>query len=200
MSPHMSQPENGGCLDEPTPADVSAMVRALELARLAAEQGEVPVGAVVYELETGRIIGEGYNLRETDADPSAHAEVVAIRQAARHTGTWRLDGCALVVTLEPCTMCAGLVVNARIGRLVYGAKDPKAGATGSLYAITEDARLNHRVRPISGVMAEESAELLRDFFRARRSRGQTPGHTNNDGSNTAGPEDHHNDNRGSGCA
>ena len=181
----MSQPEPRGGLDEPTPADVSAMVRALELAKQAAEQGEVPVGAVVYELETGRIIGEGYNLRETDADPSAHAEVVAIRQAARHTGTWRLDGCALVVTLEPCTMCAGLVVNARIGRLVYGAKDPKAGATGSLYSITEDARLNHRVRPISGVMAEESAELLRDFFRARRSKGHAPDQS----------DDHHNHNR-----
>jgi len=156
--------------DEPTPADFSAMARALELARLAGELGEVPVGAVVYELASGRIIGEGYNLRETEADPSAHAEVVAVRQAARQVGTWRLDGCALVVTLEPCAMCAGLVVNARIGRLVYGASDPKAGATGSLYSITEDVRLNHRVKPISGVMGEECAELLQNFFRARRKR------------------------------
>ena len=154
----------------PTPTDVRMMERALELARAAAAQGEVPVGAVVYETETGRVLSEGANRRECDADPSAHAEYIAIVRACAEIGDWRLNHCTLVVTLEPCAMCAGLFVNARVGRLVYGATDPKAGATGSLFRLTEDERLNHRVTPIAGVMAGESAALLRSFFRARRSR------------------------------
>lgn len=154
-----------------TELDVEVMRRALGLAREAGEAGEAPVGAVVYETATGRVLGEGFNRREMDKDPSAHAEVLAVRAAARAVGDWRLNRCTLVVTLEPCAMCAGLIVNARVGRLVYGAADPKAGAAGSLMRLTEDARLNHRVVPIGGVMAEESGELLRGFFRERRGRG-----------------------------
>lgn len=154
----------------PTPTDLQMMRRGLELARIAAEQGEVPVGAVVYETSTGRVLSEGANRRECDADPSAHAEYRAIVRACKAIGDWRLNHCTLVVTLEPCAMCAGLIVNARVGRLVFGASDPKAGATGSLYRLTEDPRLNHRVTPIRGVLAGESAAMLRAFFKARRSR------------------------------
>lgn len=151
-----------------TPTDLAMMARALELAQAAAAAGEVPVGAVVYVTAEGRIVGEAGNERERLQDPSAHAEMLALRRAAVAMGTWRLSDCTLVVTLEPCPMCAGLVVNARIGRLVYGCADPKAGACGSLMSITTDARLNHRVTPIAGVMAEQSAALLREFFRQRR--------------------------------
>ncbi len=154
-----------------TAVDVKMMERALELARQAAAMEEIPVGAVVYETDTGRAIGEGHNLRHTNRDPSAHAELIAIRAAAAHAGDWRLSHCTLVVTLEPCPMCAGLIVNARLGRLVYGCADPKAGACDSLMRLTADPRLNHRVEPIGGVMAEESAELLRSFFRERRRAG-----------------------------
>jgi len=144
------------------------MQRALALAAQAAAIGEVPVGAVVYVTATGEVIGEGFNRRETDHDPSAHAEHIAMVRACRARGDWRLNDCTLVVTLEPCAMCAGLIVNARVGRLVYGAADPKAGAAGSLMRLTEDPRLNHRVTPIAGVMAEECGQLLRDFFRKLR--------------------------------
>lgn len=154
----------------PSRTDVGMMRRALELASAAAEQGEVPVGAVVYETGTGRVLGEGSNRRECDADPSAHAEYLAIVRACKAIGDWRLNHCTLVVTLEPCAMCAGLIVNARLGRLVFGATDPKAGAAGSLYRLTEDPRLNHRVTPIRGVLADESSAMLRAFFRERRSR------------------------------
>jgi tRNA(Arg) A34 adenosine deaminase TadA len=145
------------------------MRRALDLARRAAQLGEVPVGAAVYETESGRIVGEGFNRREIDQDPTAHAEVIAIREAAFTLGTWRLTGCTMAVTLEPCPMCAGLIVNARLGGLVYGASDPKAGAAGTLYDLTVDSRLNHCVVPVAGVLAAESAELLSGFFRALRS-------------------------------
>jgi tRNA(adenine34) deaminase len=148
--------------------DVSMMRRALDLARQAAAIGEVPVGAVVYQTATGRVLGEGYNRREADHDPAAHAELIAIRAAAASLGDWRLNACTLVVTLEPCAMCAGLIVNARVGRLVYGAPDPKAGATRSLYRLTADPRLNHRVEPIAGVLEAECAAALKDFFRALR--------------------------------
>jgi tRNA(adenine34) deaminase len=158
-------------LATPTPTDIAMMRRALELARHAAAIEETPVGAVVYETATGVLIGEGHNLRHTNRDPSAHAELIAIRAAAAHVGDWRLNHCTLVVTMEPCPMCAGLIVNARLGRVVYGCADPKAGACGSLFKLTEDGRLNHRVEPISGVMGEESAELLRSFFRERRRSG-----------------------------
>ena len=144
------------------------MRRALELAREAAEAGEAPVGAVVYETATGRVLGEGRNTREAAHEPAGHAEFTAIRAAAAGLGDWRLNNCTLAVTLEPCAMCAGLIVNARVGRLVYGAADPKAGAVESLYQLCQDARLNHRITPIAGVMADESAALLRGFFRARR--------------------------------
>ncbi len=153
------------------PHDEPMMRRALDLARQAAVIGEVPVGAVVYETSTGRVLGEGHNRREIDRDPAAHAELIAMRAAAAALGDWRLSGCTLVVTLEPCAMCAGLIVNARLGRVVFGCADPKAGACGSLYRLTEDARLNHRVEPIAGVLGEESAELLRGFFRERRRAG-----------------------------
>lgn len=144
------------------------MARALERAAEAARAGEAPIGALIYETNSGRILAEARNTREADADPTAHAEVLAIRAAAATLGDWRLNDCTLVVTLEPCCMCAGAIVNARVGRVVYGADDPKAGAAGSLFRLTEDPRLNHRVRPIRGVLASESAALLREFFRARR--------------------------------
>lgn len=154
----------------PTDTDLAMMRRALELAGDAAAIGDVPVGAVVYETATGRVLGEGFNRRHVDKDPAAHAELIAIRAAAAAAGDWRLNGCTLVVTLEPCAMCAGLIVNARLGRVVYGCADPKAGAMGSLMRLTEDERLNHRVTPIGGVMAEESGDLLRAFFRERRGK------------------------------
>jgi tRNA(Arg) A34 adenosine deaminase TadA len=152
----------------PTPRDLELMARALELARHAATLGEIPVGAVVYETATGAVLAEAHNRRHLDKDPAAHAEVLAIREAATKIGDWRLSACTLVVTLEPCCMCAGLIVNARIGRLVYACDDPKAGAVCSLHQLTTDARLNHRVTPIRGVCSEEASQLLRDFFRARR--------------------------------
>ena len=130
-------------------------------------RSEVPVGAVIVG-PGGDVLARAHNQRETDADPTAHAEILAIRAAARALGSWRLEGCTLVVTLEPCPMCAGAVVAARIGRVVYGATDPKAGAAGSLWDIPRDRRLNHRAEVIGGVLAEESAALLHEFFARRR--------------------------------
>ncbi|MEM7229735.1 MAG: tRNA adenosine(34) deaminase TadA [Planctomycetota bacterium] len=157
--------------DKPVHADVTdldrkMMKRAMTLARQAAAQGEVPVGAVVYRGE--EIIAEGFNLREESSDPVAHAELLALSRAGRKLGEWRLNDCTLAVTLEPCPMCAGAMVNARLGRVIYGAKDPKAGACDSLFGIPTDDRLNHRVEVIGGVMAEPCGQLLKDFFRARR--------------------------------
>lgn len=157
----------------PTLHDEAAMARALELARIAAELGEVPVGAVVYRTADGEMLGEGHNLRHTKRDPVLHAEVVAVQAAARAIGDWRLNDCTLVVTLEPCVMCAGVVINARVGRLVYACPDPKAGFCGSLGRLTEDPRLNHRVTPITGLMHEPASELLKSFFRARRAPRET---------------------------
>lgn len=145
----------------------AAMEEALGLAREALTSDDVPVGAVVLGPD-GRVLGRGRNRREADGDPTAHAEVLALREAARALGTWRLAGCTLVVTLEPCTMCAGALVLARVDRLVLGAWDPKAGAAGSVRDVVRDARLNHRVEVVGGVRAEESAELLTTFFRTRR--------------------------------
>lgn len=156
--------------DAPTATDVAMMRRAIDLARTAAARHEVPVGAVVYETASGRVLGEAHNRRHLDKDPTAHAELLAIRAAAANAGDWRLNHCTLVVTLEPCAMCAGLIVNARLGRLVIGCDDPKAGACGSLMSLTEDARLNHRVAPIRGVLADECGALLREFFRDARRR------------------------------
>jgi tRNA(adenine34) deaminase len=131
---------------------------------------DVPVGAVILD-DAGTILARARNRREIDRDPTAHAEILAIRQAARALGTWRLTGLTLVVTLEPCTMCAGAVTAARLGRLVYGAEDPKAGAAGSLWDVLRDSRLNHRPEVIGGVLAGECGALLREFFAARRPRG-----------------------------
>lgn len=144
------------------------MTRALALALDAQALGEVPIGCVIYETGTGRTLAEAFNRREIDRDPLAHAEILAIRAAAHALGDWRLNTCTLVVTLEPCAMCAGAIVNARLGRLVFAAHDPKAGACGSLHTLTQDTRLNHRVEPITGLMADEAGELLRAFFRKLR--------------------------------
>jgi tRNA(adenine34) deaminase len=143
-----------------------AMEEALALARAAGETGEVPVGAVA--LHEGVVVGRGANQRESARDPTAHAELIAIQEAARTLGRWRLSGVTLVVTLEPCAMCAGAMVLARIDRLVYGASDPKAGAVGSLMDLAEDVRLNHRFPVERGVMAQACGDLLREFFRSRR--------------------------------
>ncbi len=145
------------------------MREALALAREAGDRGEVPVGAVaVFE---DRIVGRGSNAREAAHDPTAHAELLAIQDAARTLGRWRLTGVTVFVTLEPCAMCAGAMVLARIDRLVYGAGDPKAGAAGSLVDLTADPRLNHRFPVERGVLADEAGDLLRAFFRARRGIG-----------------------------
>ncbi|HVE84896.1 MAG TPA: tRNA adenosine(34) deaminase TadA [Myxococcales bacterium] len=151
--------------------DRQVMERALKLAREAASLGEVPVGAVA--VKDGAVVGEAFNRRETDRDPLAHAELLALGQAARRLGAWRLTGVALYVTLEPCAMCAGALVQARVSRLVFGARDPKAGAVGSLYDLARDARHNHRVEVTAGVMEEECGALLRDFFRALREKRAT---------------------------
>lgn len=143
------------------------MGEALDLARSTAANGDVPVGALVLD-PAGAVIGRGYNTRERDGDPLGHAEVVAIREAAVSVGQWRLEGCTLVVTLEPCTMCAGAIVGARLQRLVFGAFDDKAGAVGSLWDVVRDRRLNHRPEVVSGVRADESAALLREFFSHHR--------------------------------
>src|SRR5512138_2515152 len=145
------------------------MTEALALARAAAAGGEVPVGAIA--LLDGAIVGRGANRREAAHDPTAHAELLAIQDAARTLGRWRLTGVTLVVTLEPCAMCAGAMVLARIDRLVYGAADPKAGAVGSLLDLSQDLRLNHRFAVERGVLADECGAVLREFFRARRASG-----------------------------
>lgn len=146
------------------------MSRALSLARQAASMGEVPVGAIVYRTASGEVLGEGFNRREVDKDPSAHAEFLAIQAACKAFGDWRLNDCTLAVTLEPCAMCAGLLVNARVGRLVYGTSDPKAGAVRTLFQIADDTRLNHRAVIVGGVMAEECGTILREFFRSLRAK------------------------------
>jgi tRNA(adenine34) deaminase len=160
----MLAPDRGPCDAEPQ--DVEMMRRALELARQASAIGEVPVGALV--VHGGRIVSQAYNLRETLHDPTAHAERLALTLAGRSLGRWRLDGCTIYVTLEPCPMCAGAIGLSRMERLVYGAADPKAGACRSLYRLADDPRLNHRVRQTTGVLAEECGALLSDFFSTRR--------------------------------
>ena len=145
------------------------MREALGEARAALATSDVPIGAVVVDPD-GTVVGTGRNRREADHDPTAHAEVVALRHAAAARGEWRLAGCTLVVTLEPCTMCAGAVVLSRVDRLVFGAFDPKAGAVGSLWDVVRDRRLNHRPEVLSGVLADESSALLREFFEGHRER------------------------------
>jgi tRNA(adenine34) deaminase len=143
------------------------MLAALDEARSALATGDVPIGALVLD-PAGRVIGRGRNVREAEHDPTGHAEMVALRAAARTAGEWRLEGCTLVVTLEPCTMCAGAAVLSRVGRVVFGAYDAKAGAVGSLWDVVRDRRLNHRPEVVAGVCAAESTALLDDFFRGRR--------------------------------
>jgi tRNA(adenine34) deaminase len=143
------------------------MRTAIEEARRALESGDVPIGAVVLDA-AGSVIGSGHNVRERDGDPTGHAELVAVRRAAEAVGEWRLSGCTLVVTLEPCTMCAGAIVLARLDRLVFGAFDPKAGAVGSLWDVVRDRRLNHRPEVVGGVLAEECSALLDDFLGHQR--------------------------------
>ncbi|MGA1399401.1 MAG: nucleoside deaminase [Phycisphaerales bacterium] len=152
--------------------DLRMMRRALRLAAGAATRGEVPIAAVVWRERDGaiEILAEAANDREASGDPTGHAEIVALRRAGERLGSWRLTGCSMAVTLEPCPMCAGALVNARLDRCVFGASDPKAGACGTLYRIAEDPRLNHRVTVVGGVLAEESVALLRRFFRSRRGR------------------------------
>jgi tRNA(adenine34) deaminase len=155
----------------PTPSamgldDATAMREALVQAHAAQVHGDVPVGAVV--VRDGVVIAGAHNERELTGDPTAHAEVLALRAAAAVIGSWRLDGCTLYVTLEPCAMCAGAIVNARVTRLVFGATDPKAGAVRSLYEVADDPRLNHRAEVVGGVLADEAGALLKAFFAARR--------------------------------
>jgi len=146
--------------------DKRFMREALKRAHEAAEAGEVPVGAIV--VRDGEIIAEGFNRRESWQDPTAHAELIAVRRAAKETGSWRLCECTVYITLEPCPMCAGMLVNSRVDRVVFGAKDPKAGAMRSLYALGEDPRLNHRIDVKEGVLGEECGAVLTEFFRAIR--------------------------------
>jgi tRNA(adenine34) deaminase len=145
----------------------AAMRVALEQAELAAIAGDVPVGAVV--LQEGKIIAARHNEREATNDPTAHAEVLALRDAAQHLGRWRLDDCDLVVTLEPCVMCAGALMNTRVRTLVFGAADLKAGATGSLYNVCTDPRMNHNPQVVHGLCEQESRQYLQDFFETKRS-------------------------------
>lgn len=167
----MSESPSPGPHSEPPsllqPPDDEAFMRvALAEAIAAYEKDEVPVGCVVARGD--RIIGRGHNLREVLKDPTAHAEMLALTAASEAVGEWRLEDCSLYVTLEPCPMCAGAIVNARVKRVVFGAADPKAGACGSLFNLVQDSRLNHRAELRGGVLAEEAAELLRTFFRDKR--------------------------------
>jgi tRNA(adenine34) deaminase len=148
------------------------MLAAIAQARAALAMDEVPIGCVIVHEPTAQIIGRGHNRRETDHDPTAHAEILAIHEASQALKSWRLKDCALIVTLEPCPMCAGAIVNARIPKLIYGCDDPKAGAVRTLYQLCEDPRLNHRVEVSPGIMAAECAQLLKDFFAAQRALGK----------------------------
>jgi tRNA(adenine34) deaminase len=148
------------------PEDSAFMAMALEQARLSAEAGEVPVGAIV--VRDGEVVGRGQNRNLHDSDPAAHAEIIALREAGARLGNHRLGGCSLYVTLEPCAMCAGAMVHARVARLVYGARDTKAGAAGSVMGVINHPKLNHAMEVTAGVMAEECSELLKMFFKERR--------------------------------
>ena len=145
---------------------------AIEEANAAGALDEVPIGCVVWHGPSGRVIGRGHNRRAIDRDPTAHAEIIAIRQAGEALGDWRLTDCTLLVTLEPCPMCAGAIVNARIGTIVYGCSDPKAGAVRTLFQLCDDPRLNHRATVVPGILADECATLLRAFFAKQRKLGK----------------------------
>lgn len=153
-------------MDDLAMDDLKAMEQALQQARSALLHDDVPVGAVI--VYQGAIIARGHNRREANLDPLAHAEIEAIAQAAQHLGCWRLSGCTLYVTLEPCPMCAGALVNARVDRLVFATQDPRAGACGSIMNIVQDTRLNHRLEIESGLLAKQAADLLQSFFREKR--------------------------------
>ena len=152
--------------------DQALMALAIVQARAAAAANEVPIGCVIWHRPTGRILGQGHNQRIGACDPTAHAEIIAIRAAAAALGDWRLTHCAIAVTLEPCPMCAGAIVNARIPRLIYGCPDSKAGAVRTLYQICDDPRLNHRVEIVANILPDECAQLLRDFFAKQRTMGK----------------------------
>ena len=171
VTPSPSSPVTPASGPVPDPRYAGWLAHALDLARAAGQAGEVPVGAVVVDRD-GVVVGVGANAREESGDPTAHAEIIALTAAASELGCWRLIDCTLYVTLEPCVMCAGALVNARLSRLVYGADDPKAGACGSLFNIVADPRLNHRVPTVRGVLAEDCARLLRDFFAQQRAMGK----------------------------
>lgn len=145
---------------------------ALEQAAQASAIGEVPVGAVIYRSD--EVLAAAYNLRESTADPTAHAEVLALREAAKKLGTWRLDGCTIAVTLEPCPMCAGALINSRIDRLIYGAPDPKMGCVDTMYELCTDTRFNHRLEVTGGILKDECVEVLQAFFQARRTGDKPP--------------------------
>jgi len=151
-------------------SDEKWMRRALELAVMASDAGEIPVGAVIVDDQTGEMIAETANCKEASQDPLGHAELLAIRAAARRLGRWRLSGCTLYVTLEPCAMCAGAIIHARVDRVVYAATDPKAGAVRSLFTLLSDSRLNHQPIVMAGLLEFEAASQLKEFFRALRSR------------------------------
>ncbi len=146
--------------------DYYFMTRALKQAQVAYKKGEVPVGAVV--VKDGKVISRGYNLRETTNDPTAHAELLAMKKASKKLDSWRLSGCTLYVTLEPCPMCSGVIVNSRIDRVVFGAYDQKAGCCTTLYHLCNDERFNHRAEILGGVMEEDCAKILSDFFKEKR--------------------------------
>ncbi len=154
------------------PLHLVHMEMALEQAQLAADADEVPVGAVILSLDRGQVVAVGHNRREQLCDPTAHAEMITLTQAARALGSWRLERCILYVTLEPCPMCAGAIVQARIPFVVYGATDPKAGACHTLYQITSDPRLNHRCEVVGGVLADRCAAILSTFFARKRALGK----------------------------
>ena len=156
-----------------TDKDHEYMQMALEKARLAPALGEVPIGAVL--VMDGQVLSQVHNFREVWQDPTAHAEVVAIREAAKRLGTWRLTDTTLYVTVEPCSMCAGAIIQSRISRLVFGARDPKAGACGSVFNLPDERRLNHRVQVVGGLMEQESQDLMQSFFRSLRENLDTPG-------------------------
>ena len=161
-------------MNEPTDHATAMMRLALDEARIAAEAGEVPVGAVVYRLADGQVVARAHNLRESTADPTAHAEVLALREAAKQRGVWRLEGYGMAVTLEPCPMCAGAIVNARIDELVYGCTDPNMGCVDSLHQLCGEPRFNHRLATRHGVLAEECGQVLKDFFALRRQPQRPP--------------------------
>lgn len=167
----MRQPEP----PQPTTTDIEMMERAIELAQQSADAGEVPVGAIVYNTQTGEIVAQAHNTREMHNNPAGHAEFSAIQSACNSIGDWRLNDCTLVVTLEPCPMCAGLIVNARVGRLIYGASDPKAGAVRSLFELCDDTRLNHRCEIHTGVLGDRCSDQLRTFFRDLRAQRKSNG-------------------------